>query len=198
VRNQLLIDGAFAESADSPFPLDMKQNYTPLMALALAGILTPAAEAVIYSESTDYSNTGGSPTLLGAFDPTADGILGTVSNSDFTDAMLVTATPGASVTMNYSITGPAFPFFGISIYDNAGFATFLGGQTLNPSSGSGSDSFSFTVPGDGNYMIALNHEASGTISYTIGVPEPTSTALLGAIALGAAAVRRRKSASLNA
>jgi hypothetical protein len=176
----------------------MKQNYTPLMALAMAGILAPAAEAVIYTESTDYSNNGNAPTNLGAFNPAVDGILGSFGNTDGFDYMLVTGTPNAPVIMQYSITGPAFPSFSINVFDNAGFATLLGGSSSNTPSGADSNSFSFTVPADGNYMIALNQESAGTISYTIGVPEPTSAGLLAAAAVGAAAIRRRKIAAQEA
>lgn len=165
------------------------------MALAMAGILAPITDAALFVETTDYSNDGFAPTSLGAFNPASDAILGTLSPADFQDAILVTGTPGAAVSLPFSFQGTAFPGLGFQIYDNAGFGGFIAGGNYDPASGSGNQTFNFLVPADGNYMMSVSNEGLGSTSYTIGtVPEPSASLLLTAVVGVSATLRRRKDA----
>ena len=165
------------------------------MAIAMAGILAPSANAATILETTDFSNSVGSPTALGAFNPAVDAVIGSVKNPDLNDFMLLTGTPGASVSLRLSLydpdSGPFAPFINFSIYDNANFIGFIDNRAY--SSPTADDTFVFTVPADGDYMVNVsNGEGSGGYAYTIGtVPEPGSGAQLGA-GLAAAALRRKR------
>jgi hypothetical protein len=177
----------------------MKNKRAPLMALALAGIGAPAASASTITETTDWSNLQATPTPLGAFNPATDLIKGTLNTStgDFTDAILLNGTPGASISIPFSVLGSPNPNLFLSIFDNPPFTGPLGNTFLNPASGATSSILNFVVPADGNYMLVLGIEGSGiTTSYTLGaaVPEPATLALLATgLAVGAIARRRKKS-----
>lgn len=84
----------------------MKDNQTPLMAIAMAGILAPAANAATILETTDYSNDAASPAVLGAFNPVTDAIIGSVKNPDLNDHILLCGTPGTSVSLHLSLYDP--------------------------------------------------------------------------------------------
>lgn len=170
----------------------MNSNQTPLMAIAMAGILAPSANAATILETTDFSNNVASPTALGAFNPAVDAIIGSVRNPDFNDYILLSGTPGASVSLRLSLYDPdATPFINFSISDDANFSGFIDNRVY--SSPTADDTIVFTVPADGDYMLSVsNGEGVGGYSYTIGtVPEPGSGALLGA-GLAAAALRRKR------
>jgi hypothetical protein len=170
----------------------MNNNQSPLMAIALAGILSPAANAATIFETTDFSNSAASPTVLGAFNPAVDAIIGSVKNPDLDDFILLSGTPGAPVSLKLSLydSNPT-PFINFSIYDNANFSGFIDNRVY--SSPTADDTIVFTVPADGNYMVNVsNTEGAGGYNYTIGtVPEPGAGALFGA-GLAAAALRRKR------
>jgi hypothetical protein len=170
----------------------MNNNQTPLMAIAMAGILAPAANAATILEITDFSNNVASPTVLGAFNPAVDAIIGSARNPDCNDFILLSGTPGAPVSLRLSLYDPdSTPFINFSIYDNPNFSGFIANRAY--SSPTADDTIVFTVPADGDYMVNVsNSEGSGGYNYTIGtVPEPGTGALLGA-GLAAAALRRKR------
>lgn len=171
----------------------MDNRSVSLMAIAMAGIAAPVVNATIYFDTPDFSGDLGAPTSLGAFNPTADTIFGSVTNTDFNDAILVTATPGASTTLPVSLYNPpaAFPFVQIQIFDDAGGVGLLANGNYDPIPTN--STLNFTVPADGDYMIYLSSEGAGS-AYTLGVaavPEP-STSLLLAGAVGLAALLRKR------
>lgn len=170
----------------------MKKRVSSLMAVAMAGILGPSAEATIYTETSDYSNNGVSPTSLGAFNPASDGIQGGLNFSDNTDTMLVSGTPSAPISLPISFNMSSGNYLSWAVYDDAGFVGGLTSESYNTSSGN--NSLEFTVPADGDYMIYLNNESSSVVSYTIGVvPEPSTIAMMGAAAtLGLGSMLRRR------
>jgi PEP-CTERM motif len=170
----------------------MNNHQTPLMAIAMAGILAPSANAATILETADFSNNVASPTVMGAFNPAVDAIIGSVKSPDFNDFILLSGTPGATVSLKLSLydpdTSPSLNFF---IYDDPNFSGFL--LSTYYFSPTADDTIVFTVPADGDYMVNLNNgEGVGGYNYTIGtVPEPGSGALLGA-GLAAAALRRKR------
>jgi hypothetical protein len=91
--------------------------------------------------------------------------------------MLVSGTPNAAVSLPFSLTGIPFPAVTFSIYDDAGFSGLLATNFFNPASGSASQSFNFSVPADGDYVLFVDQEV-GTTTYTIStvVPEPGTAA----------------------
>ena len=171
------------------------------MALAMAGILAPIADATNIVETTDYSNTPSSPTNPGPFNPASDAILGTLNNSgDNVDAIRIIGTPNAPTALPFSFNATAAtPFLFFGIYDEGDLNNFLGGNTY--SSLTGSETFNFSVPADGDYVmyLSLSTEDAAAYSYTIGtvVPEPGTSGLLAAVAGVTAALRRRKSTQRN-
>jgi hypothetical protein len=175
----------------------MKNRSTPLMAIAMAGIAAPVAKATTFVETTDFSNSGSSPTNLGTFNPASDLIVGSMPPSDSIDAILVSGTPNAPISIPFNVANPNLSgaFLDFAIYDDAGpsgaiASRFFGGGPLNSN-----DVFNFNVPADGNYMMYLTTEGGGW-SYTIGtaIPEP-STALLLTGAIGLAALLRKRKPS---
>jgi hypothetical protein len=177
----------------------MKQNYPPLMALAMASILAPAAEATLFPETTDYSDNPSAPTNLGPFNPAVDGIMGSVLDPDQLDFMSVSATPGAAVSLPFFLQGaPTNPIFDpnmfvyLLVYDNGSYDTLITSKFFTTGA-TNSATLNFNVPADGNYVMLVNASEGGGFTYTIGaVPEPGTTALLAAGLVGAALHRGRK------
>ena len=180
----------------------MKNQRSLLMALAMASIVAVEAKATTIIETTDFSNSTSSPTSLGAFsrgfNPAFDSIQGTVKGADFLDAILLSGAPGSTVSLLVSLYNPdPAPNLQLGIYDNAGNVGLI--ATRFYSTPTASDTITFIVPPDGNYMVSLNLNAGGGgYGYTLGaVPEPGTAVLLTA-ALGVAALLRVRQAPRKA
>src|SRR5687767_596759 len=107
----------------------MKPRPTSLMAVAMAGILGPSAEATVFTETTDYGS-GSPPTTIGAFDPQSDAIQGGLSLSDGLDSVLLSGTPGASISVPFSFAvSSGSPNLSVNIFDDAGFIGIITGDS---------------------------------------------------------------------
>lgn len=162
------------------------------MAIAMAGILSPAANAATILETTEFSDDAASPTVLGAFNPAIDAIIGSVKSPDVYDYIQLSGTPNATFSLKLSLYDPdGSPALNFSIYDDPNFSGFIASGFYD--SPTADDTIVFTVPTDGDFVVILNNgEGSGGYNYTIGtVPEPGTGALLGA-GLAAAALRRKR------
>ena len=168
------------------------------MAIAMAGIAAPLANAATIIENPDYSADAYSPTNLGSVNPTVDQILGSVNTlgGDAVDAMQVLGTAGAPVILPFTWNGPSDPPFIINVYDNYDSGPLFSSGYIN---GAGNSNLSFTVPVDGNYFFFVvqsgTEDGGGILNYTIGTnapaPEPGAAALM-TLGLGMAALRRKR------
>ncbi len=174
-----------------------------MLGAALAGLslVSTDAEAVVYFESTDFSNNFNTPTDLSsnfANFLNNHGIVGslTVSGGDNIDYIRVNVAPSTLAAINFRASASIpNPYFGLFAYDSAGIQLSNGYLFVMPDAGTTYEGAltPFTTPADGIIMLGTSNEAGSgtTINYSIGaVPEPTS-ALLGAAGLAAAALRRR-------
>ncbi len=168
------------------------------MAIAMAGIVAPLANAATIIENPDYSADAFSPTNLGSVNPTVDQILASVNSSagDSVDAMQVLGTAGAPVILPFTWNGPSDPPFILNVYDNYNSGPLASSGYLN---GAGNSNLSFTVPVDGNYFFLVVQNSSegggGIVNYTIGTnvpaPEPGAAALM-TLGMGVTALRRKR------
>lgn len=113
--------------------------------------------------------------------------------SDGMDAVLLSGTPGAPISLPFSFAiSSGSGNLSVTIADDANHVGFLTGDSYGTTSDN--DVFTFNVPADGDYMISLNNESMNVMSYTIGVvPEPSTTAMMGAAAaLGFGAMLRKR------
>src|ERR1041384_6137415 len=138
----------------------MKNRSTPLMAIAMAGIAAPVAKATTFVETTDFSNSGSSPTNLGPFNPASDLIVGSLPPSDSVDALLVSGTPNAPISIPFNVVNPNLSGASLDfgIYDNAIPSGSIAVKSFSGGPLNSNDVFNFTVPADGNYMMLLSTE----------------------------------------
>jgi hypothetical protein len=170
---------------------------TALLAAACAGMLSPAARATPFVETTDFGNSFGTRTTAPAGTNFVQGTL--TGGTDFNDYVRITGLPPGPLSVSWTMLTTVTTDFDIIVYNDA--QATLGNASLHgitPANGLVSGTIPLTVPADGVLVPNISMEAgSGVVSYTVAVPEPSSAAALAGLGALALLGRRKPKASTD-
>ncbi len=174
-----------------------------MLGAAFAGLsclATEANAATVFTETTDFSNSYGSPTDLSSiFANFLDGgsVVGQmVIGSDYADVFSVNVTPNTLVSIPWTVSNNTPEYFGLGVANPSSGNAMIAFEWVNTVAGGTpvQRTLNFTTPASGKITFYTSQESgSATFNYTVGpmVPEPT-TGLLSLAGLAAAALRRRR------